>query len=135
MSLPLIVLFLIAGGLAAYMFFDLFKDIPKSKEVLPPLESDYLLAALFGPPASQIMAGRALKAEEAEFRVAQAEWRQRFPGTALKYDIERQQDGISITVRLAADADAAINVALPARTTRADVLRAGMAEVARRWHL
>ena len=117
------------------MFFDLFKDIPKSKEVLPPLESDYLLAALLGPPASQIMAGRALKAEEAEFIVAQAEWRQRFPGTALKYDIERQQDGISITVRLTADADASINVALPARATRADVLRAGMAEVARRWHL
>lgn len=135
MSLPLIVLFLIAGGLAAYMFFDLFKDIPKSKEVLPPLEADYLLALLLRGPVQQSAAWMWLKAEEAEFKVAQAEWQQRFPGTALKYDIERQQDGISITVRLAADADASINVAFPARTTRADVLRAGMAEVARRWHL
>jgi hypothetical protein len=135
MSLPLIVLFLIAGGLAAHMFFDLFKDIPKSKEVLPPLEADYLLAVLFRGPLWAYMASTALKAEEAEFIVAQAEWQQRFAGTALKYDIERRQDGISITVRLTADADATINVALPARATRADVLLAGMAEVARRWHL
>ena len=75
----------------------------------------------------------ALKAEDAEFLVAQAEWRQHFPTTTWKYDIERQQDGISITVKLTADPDASINVTLPARATRADVLRAGMAEVTRRW--
>jgi hypothetical protein len=117
------------------VFFDLFKDIPKSKEVLPPLEADYLLAALLGPTGSQYMACRALKAEEAEFRVAQTEWRQHFPAATWKYDIERQQNGISITVRLTADPAASINVALPARATRAEVLRAGMAEAKRRWRL
>jgi len=135
MSLLLVCLFAVAAALVIYMLVDLFKDIPRSKEVLSPLEREYLASAFLAGPVRPFLAAQALKIEEEDFRLVQAEWQAHFPPAIWRYEIERTQDGISITVGLRADANASIRIALPPSATRGDVLRAGMAQVHKQWGL
>ena len=135
MLFVLLALFAAAGALLAYLLVDIFKDIPRSKEIMSPRERRYILSALFGGAANSLLASLALKVEAEDFRKAEQDWRRRFPAQVWWYEIQQLESAVSARVGLRADANSTVSLILPAETTRGDALRAAMAEVSKRWGL
>ena len=133
MSLLLLGLFALAGALLVYMFVDLFKNIPRSTELMSPEEQEYVLSALSGSAIRLFIASQRLKVEEDDFRLAQAEWQAHFPEATWHYEISRTRGAVSITLGLRSQANASIQVTLPTSATRADALRIGMAQLRKQW--